>query len=51
MAAARCWELYAAKAARPELEIAVFVDWYRAQRGLIGKAKPAGNAAMYREMA
>ena len=43
--------LYAAKAARPELEIAVFVDWHRAQRGLIGKAKSAGNAAMYREMA
>ncbi len=43
--------LHAAKAARPELEIAVFVDWHRAQRGLIGKAKSAGNAAMYREMA
>ena len=28
--------LYAAKAAHPELEIAVFVDWHRAQRGLIG---------------
>src|SRR5512140_3266736 len=33
--------LYAAKAARPELEIAVFVDWHRAQRGLIGKTKSA----------
>ena len=43
--------LYAAKAARPELEIAVFVDWHRAQRGLIGKARSDGNAAMYREMA
>lgn len=43
--------LYAAKAARPEVEIAVFVDWHRAQRGLIGKAKSAGNAAMYRAMA
>ncbi len=43
--------LYAARAVRPELEIAVFVDWHRAQRGLIGKAKSAGNAAMYREMA
>jgi CDP-diacylglycerol---serine O-phosphatidyltransferase len=43
--------LYAAKAARPELEIAVFVDWHRAQRGLIGKTKSAGNAALYRDMA
>jgi CDP-diacylglycerol--serine O-phosphatidyltransferase len=43
--------LYAAKAARPQLEIVVFVDWHRAQRGLIGKARSAGNAAMYKEMA
>jgi CDP-diacylglycerol--serine O-phosphatidyltransferase len=43
--------LYAAKAARPALEIAVFVDWHRAQRGLIGKTKSAGNAALYREFA
>ncbi len=43
--------LYAAKQARPQLEIAVFVDWHRAQRGLIGKTKSAGNAALYREMA
>ncbi len=43
--------LYAAKAAHPQLEIAVFVDWHRAQRGLIGKNRSAGNAAMYKEMA
>jgi len=43
--------LYAAKAARPALEIAVFVDWHRAQRGLIGKIKSAGNASLYRAMA
>jgi CDP-diacylglycerol--serine O-phosphatidyltransferase len=43
--------LYAAKAVRPELEIAVYVDWHRAQRGLIGKAACAGNAALYAEMA
>ena len=43
--------LYAAKARRPELEIAVFVDWHRAQRGLIGKQKSEGNAGMYREYA
>jgi len=42
--------LHDAKAARPELEIAVFVDWHRAQRGLLGAGKSAGNAAMYREM-
>ena len=43
--------LYAARAARPALEIAVFVDWHRAQRGLIGKAKSEGNAALYCDMA
>lgn len=43
--------LYAAKAARPALQIALFVDWHRAQRGLIGKARSAGNAALYAEMA
>ena len=43
--------LYAAKAARPGLEVAVFVDWHRAQRGLIGAGKSAGNAVLYRKMA
>ena len=43
--------LYAAKKAQPQLEIAVFVDWHRAQRGLIGKTRSAGNAGMYKEMA
>lgn len=43
--------LYAAKAAQPQLEIGVFVDWHRAQRGLIGKARSPGNAALYRDMA
>lgn len=43
--------LYAAKKAQPQLEIAVFVDWHRAQRGLIGKTRSAGNAALYRDMA
>ncbi len=43
--------LYSAKAAQPQLEIAVFVDWHRAQRGLIGKTRSAGNAALYKEMA
>ncbi|WP_455926082.1 CDP-diacylglycerol--serine O-phosphatidyltransferase [Pseudomonas putida] len=39
--------LYAAKAARPQLEIIVAVDWFRAQRGLIGAGKQPGNAAWY----
>lgn len=43
--------LYAAKARRPALEISVFVDWHRAQRGLIGKARSEGNAGMYRAWA
>ncbi|HUH32064.1 MAG TPA: CDP-diacylglycerol--serine O-phosphatidyltransferase [Rhodanobacter sp.] len=43
--------LYAAKARRPALQIAVFVDWHRARRGLIGQGRSAGNAGMYREYA
>ncbi|WP_329741782.1 CDP-diacylglycerol--serine O-phosphatidyltransferase [Dyella sp. A6] len=43
--------LYAARARHPELEIDIYVDWHRAQRGLIGKHKSPGNAAMYREYA
>lgn len=43
--------LYAAHRRRPSMEIAVFVDWHRAQRGLIGKDQSANNAAMYREYA
>lgn len=43
--------LYQAKSLRPDLDIAVFVDWHRAQRGLIGKDRSEGNAAMYCEYA
>ena len=43
--------LYSAKKQCPQLTVAVFVDWHRAQRGLIGKARSAGNAAFYQEMA
>lgn len=43
--------LYAAKARLPALRISVFVDWHRAQRGLIGKQKSDGNAGMYRDYA
>ena len=46
--------LYAAKAARPSLDVAVLVDWHRAQRGLIGERraaeKPNGNAAWYQKL-
>ncbi|NDI86414.1 CDP-diacylglycerol--serine O-phosphatidyltransferase [Undibacterium crateris] len=46
--------LHAAKAARPALDIAVLVDWHRAQRGLIGEKKQlgvsAGNAAWYQRV-
>ena len=43
--------LYAVKAAQPALQVAVYVDWHRARRGLIGKARGEGNAAMYRDYA
>lgn len=43
--------LHAARRARPSLEVAVFVDWHRAQRGLIGQASSEGNAARYRAFA
>ena len=43
--------LYAAKAARPGLDIKVFVDYHRAQRGLIGKGKQSGNHLLYQEWA
>ncbi len=33
--------LYQAKAERPGLEITIVVDWFRARRGLLGRA-PAG---------
>lgn len=43
--------LYAARARRPSLQISVLVDWHRAQRGLIGKRRSAGNAGLYQAMA
>ncbi|SBO12857.1 CDP-diacylglycerol--serine O-phosphatidyltransferase [Vibrio mediterranei] len=42
-------ELYQAKQKNPALDIAVCVDWHRAQRGLIGADQSDGNAVMYRE--
>lgn len=43
--------LHAAKFVRPALEIFVFVDWHRARRGLIGRERSPGNAALYRDWA
>ncbi len=43
--------LHAAKATRPALQVAVFVDWHRARRGLIGRVRSEGNASLYRETA
>ncbi|PIJ49169.1 phosphatidylserine synthase [Erwinia sp. OLTSP20] len=43
--------LYAAKQARPELDICVLVDWHRAQRGRIGVRQGVTNADWYCEMA
>ncbi|MCO8169510.1 CDP-diacylglycerol--serine O-phosphatidyltransferase [Pseudomonas sp. 21LCFQ02] len=39
--------LYAAKVARPGLEVRVLVDWFRAQRGLIGAGRQPGNSTWY----
>lgn len=41
--------LYAAKKARPELEIAILVDWHRAQRGRIGETTKMTNARFYQQ--
>ena len=43
--------LYAAKRARPELDIQVLVDFHRAQRGLIGKGQQSGNHQRYQQLA
>jgi CDP-diacylglycerol---serine O-phosphatidyltransferase len=37
-----------AKAAKPELDIKLLVDYHRARRGLIGKKDDGGNDRMYR---
>lgn len=43
--------LYKAKERNPKLHIMVYVDYHRAQRGLIGQEKSLGNAALYYKMA
>ena len=43
--------LYQAKAETPALDIRVFVDYHRGQRGLIGEKGSLGNRAIYLELA
>ncbi|MCR5085413.1 MAG: CDP-diacylglycerol--serine O-phosphatidyltransferase [Succinivibrionaceae bacterium] len=43
--------LYAAVARNPSLHVTVYVDFHRAQRGLIGKGPQQGNSQMYLEYA
>ncbi len=42
--------LYEAKQKNPKLDIKIFVDFLRAQRGLMGHAKSEGNVRLYREL-
>jgi CDP-diacylglycerol--serine O-phosphatidyltransferase len=39
--------LFEAKKRNPTLDLVVFVDWHRGQRGLIGATQQLGNAAWY----
>ena len=41
--------LYKTKQANPAIDIKIFVDFHRAQRGLIGEDKHPGNAGFYRD--
>lgn len=43
--------LYKAKANIPALDIRIFVDFHRGQRGLIGEKESLGNRALYLELA
>ena len=43
--------LYAAQKCNPKLHIRVYVDFHRAQRGLIGQEQSPGNSALYYKMA
>ncbi|MDH5433954.1 MAG: CDP-diacylglycerol--serine O-phosphatidyltransferase [Gammaproteobacteria bacterium] len=41
--------MYQAKQQNPDLDVKLFVDFSRAQRGLMGHAKSIGNVRLYRE--
>ncbi|TPH15114.1 CDP-diacylglycerol--serine O-phosphatidyltransferase [Litorilituus lipolyticus] len=43
--------LYDAKAKYPDLDIKVFVDFHRGQRGLIGEKESLGNRSLYLKLA
>lgn len=43
--------LYKAKSAHPDLDIKIFVDYHRGQRGLIGEKESLGNRALYLSLA
>ena len=43
--------LYQAKQDNPQLDVKVFVDFHRAQRGLIGEKSSLGNRALYLALA
>ncbi len=43
--------LYQAKMKKPDLDIKVFVDFHRGQRGLIGEKQSLGNRALYLTLA
>lgn len=42
--------IYQAKQVNPELDVKIFVDFLRAQRGLMGHEKSIGNIRLYREL-
>ncbi|TQV89631.1 CDP-diacylglycerol--serine O-phosphatidyltransferase [Aliikangiella coralliicola] len=43
--------IYEAKQANPKLDVKIFVDFSRAQRGLMGQPESIGNVRLYREYA
>ncbi|TQV75001.1 CDP-diacylglycerol--serine O-phosphatidyltransferase [Aliikangiella marina] len=44
-------EIYQAKQKNPSLDVKIFVDYLRAQRGLMGYPESIGNVRLYREYA
>lgn len=42
--------IYAAKIKNPHLDVKIFVDWHRAQRGRVGEAKTNTNSQYYHQL-
>lgn len=42
--------IYDAKFKNPQLDVKIFVDWHRAQRGRVGEGKSETNAQFYHQM-